>query len=111
MKTFLAMIAFLIVLGPTVAAAQPPYTCDGSRLLITSTTDINVSGNIYPIVTTEYVDCPFGCEENLTAYGADCVPNPLISMTLALGLVMFFLFLIFTLPYLYKKRKGGGRGR
>lgn len=71
------------------------YSCaygDVSQCVITNQTDITI--------------CNFGCEGNLSIYGAECVPYSTFEQTVILWIMAILIFLvIFIIPYKLRRTK------
>lgn len=95
LKILSGIIIMTILLGsPLVLGAS---RCVSDTLII----DINITKNESGVLTyftfTEEEFCPFGCEEDLGKYGADCVEPPYIitiQVIICIGLLAGFIIFL-----------------
>lgn len=91
-KFILAGILAFILLVPNIQALA---RCEGDTLINEINITKNESGTITEFVFTEPTSCTFGCEENLTKWGADCVEPPyIVTIQVIVGIVLLFGFLV-----------------
>jgi len=63
--------------------------------------NISVQGNV---IHLELKECPFGCLDNITASGADCSAPDVTNVVIGFGLIIFIIFVIYSLPRVLKKK-------
>ena len=97
-----------LMLSTGAMAFKPIYSCVNETHLQISL-DIEIGSQSFPIEQND-IYCPFGCEEGLSSYGADCSPSDLSTTIIGFAIVMAFIIIIFTLPYVLRERKKRGRG-
>jgi surface polysaccharide O-acyltransferase-like enzyme len=92
------MCVLILFLTPNVEAIRTiaqdrdlplNWTCSDNITLTVSVNSSKDGGDTYN------TNCPFGCEENLHRYGADCVePDYIVTLMVLVAIIAFFIFLL-----------------
>lgn len=85
------ILAFLLL--PSVQGGLTwDRSCINSTHLLKETKPC-ISGVCYTLNDTDF--CPYGCEDNITTHGADCIDPPyIITLEVIGGVVILFIFII-----------------
>ena len=92
----ICLILSLVIWFPLPVSAV--IYCDGDDLY----ENITVDGTLINIFSG---NCPFGCYDNITAYGGDCTLPSYQLVAVFFGAFMLFIFLIYSLPKALRKGK------
>lgn len=82
--------------------------CSGNNLIITRERSSCFYGDVTQCITTNQTDvtqCAFGCEENLSVYGAECVPSTFQTLWIGWGLFFLAFMGLYFFAYSLKKKK------
>ncbi len=60
----------------------------------------------YTVIHLEAKECPYGCFDNITSTGAGCSDPDINLVSVSFFLIIFFIFLIYSLPKIFSKKKG-----
>ena len=83
----------MVLMMPQIQAMDYAYSCLNATHLFKEAAPL-INGAEYEYNQT--ILCSYGCESNLTKYGADCVDPPyIITIEIIIGLVLIFGFLAF----------------
>lgn len=65
--------------------------CEDNMLIREINITKNVSGTITEYIFTDFETCPYGCEDNLTKYGSDCLDPPyMTTIYVIIGILLIF---------------------